>query len=373
MKKRIVFLAAAATASLTVALSGCASSGTANLIALSSNWYALTTFKGIQPTFTEGQAEFSAEKLTYQINFTAPATGNSSYSVSYAPGTYSTEFYATAFQADEFTYAGYRDGYPSAGNEAVAYCYKTERLFPSVTFTYGADSKTFENDKVTTVCYFLSCGDYLRPLYSRMAVKSATPANYQAGNIDSTYRLIDREYVNYYNYAGTEVRTEITDNLDDTNSQVKTQGLNAGNTLFDVHSLDIAIRAMSNLSANLSQSVNLMTPGAGVKGFSLIGSSAALSDEESTAMTALLTEHGLHTPKTDLEEGEKDAVSTVAVSVRYNAEFSGVSQTYWYAAIGNKLNNTGRATMLKMTSPVNYNLGTFTYLLSEIESTFWNG
>lgn len=373
MKKRIVFFAVAATASLAVVASGCAPSGTANRIALSSNWYSLTTFKGIQPTFTEGKDNFSAEKLTYDITFTAPENGNSSYSVDYAQGTYSTEFFATLFDADRYAYADYREGYPTGDSGLTVYCYKTERLFPSVTFSYGQESKTFENDKVTTVCYFLSCGEYLRPLYSSMSVKSATPANYQASSIDDAYRLIDREYINYYNYAGTEVRTEMTDHAEGTDPKITTQGLSAGNTLFDVHSLDVAIRAMSNLSAGLSQSVNLMTPGSGVQGYTLVGSSATLTDGESESVTAILSDHGLYTHKTDLEEGEKDVADTVAVRVVYNGNLSGVSQTYWYAAIDNKLNNTGRATMLKMSSPVNYNLGTFTYLLSDIESTFWNG
>lgn len=377
MKKRIGFLAVA-VAGCVVFLSACSSSGGANKIPLNSNWYSLTSYKGIQPTITEGNDRFKAEKLVYDVKFKAPeAVGNSSYSVEYADGAYTTLFYAKAFDVSALTYSEYRQEYTAAANdngEIIAYYFRTELDLPSVTYRFGNDSKTFENDKTVTECYFLSCGDYLRPLYSRQEIVSASPASYTASDIDSTYIYVDRIYENFYNYAGTEVYTEITDNLDkNNNAKIKTGLSGASTSLFDYSQLSIVIRAMSNLTSSLSQNVSIFSPNKGVMNYTLTGYSTALGDEERGAITEILAQSGLYNHKTDLEEGETDTVDTVAVSVNYNGDMTGVTPTYWYAAIDNKNNNTGRATLLKMSVPLTYRVGTLEYTLSEVTESLWNG
>lgn len=371
MKKRIVYLIAALTAGCAVFLGGCSSTSTASLIALSSNWYSLTTFKNIQPTFTEGNANFSGEKMVYSVTFAAPESGNATYSVDYPQGgTYTTEFYATVFDVQTYTHENYREAYEEAAakGDIVVYCYKTALTIPEVTFTYNGETATLYNDGITSVCYFLSCADYLRPLYSEQTIVSATPANYQATSLAGTYTRLDRVYKNYYDYKGTAVLTELTDNLDAQASGSSVEKLGGtSKTTFDVSSLEIAIRAMSNLSSSLSQSVRLVTAESGVQNYSLTGSSDALDSAESASVTALLKQSGLF----EGEDGEE--VGTVAVSVSYSGALTGVSQTYWFAAVENKLNNTGRATMLKIQSPLAYGLGTLVYTLSSVESTLWNG
>lgn len=365
MKKRFAFIAAAVVG-CAVLLSGCASSNSVNLVPLNSNWYAITTFKGFQPTFTEE----NKEELVYAVTFTEPQAGNTSYSVKYGDGTYKTEFYTTEFDVSALTYADYKSGYPES---ATVYYYRTELDIPSVTFTVGGESKTFEGDKRITECYFLSCENYLQPLYSKFSISCTTPANQVADSVENAYKKFDREIVNYYNYSGTEVRSVVTDNLNNENSSTFTQGISASTSFFDNQSLDIVIRAMSNLSTSLSQSISLYSADAGVYAATLSGTADnALTDLEKESITKILSDNGLYKAKTDLSEGEKDYASTVAVNVTYNGSLTGVSQTYWYAAISNKLNNTSRATMVKLSTPVPYALGTLNFTLSEINGTLWN-
>ncbi len=373
MKKRILLIAAATAASCAVLLSGCSSSSTSNLIALSSNWYRQTTYKYIQPTFIKDNENFSAEKLTYAVTFTAPTTGNSSYSVEYEDGTYKTEFYATVFDIDTLTCEKYRADYQSAaGSEGIAvYYYKTELSIPSVTFKYKEKTKTFENESIITECYFLPCADYLRPLYSFQKIKSNVPAIYQANSLESTYHSVDSETYNYYNYKGSAVYSISTDHLNDDEVTENTQKLSTSANIFDNSSLDIAIRAMSNLSSSLSQTVRLFTPESGVQSYSLAGATTPLNNTDSENITALLKTAGLFTD--NAEDDIPGEVDTVAVKLtNSNTSMEGVTHTFWYAAIDNKQNNTGRATLLKFTTPLSFGVGTLNYTLSAIESTLWS-
>lgn len=364
MKKRFVFIAAA-VAGCAVLLSGCSSSNSVSLVPLNSNWYAITTFKGFQPTFTEEHKE----EIVYDVKF-EPSAGNSSYSVEYADGTYTTEFYTTEFCVSDFYFPDeFKSGYPE---ELPAYYYKTVLDIPSVTFTVGGESQTFDGDKQETECYFLACENYLQPLYSKTTIKSTTPANRSASSIGNSYKQFDRIISNFYKYDGSEVYSVIRDNLDTASSTKFTQELDASTSLFDNMTLDVVIRAMSNLSSSLSQTISLYSADAGISGYTLAGSETALTDAESEKITGILSDNGLYTHKTDLAEGENDVVNTVAVSVTYNGSLPGVSQTYWYAAIDNKLNNTTRATMIKLSVPVPYALGTLNYTLSEVKNTLWN-
>ena len=77
------------------------------------------------------------------------------------------------------------------------------------------------------------------------------------------------------------------------------------------------------------------------------------------------------------EEGndiEDKGIQTVAISISYDGgEMSGAPQTVWYAALKDADNNTARCTMLKLSIPLPFGLGTLNCSLKEVESTIWNG
>ncbi len=372
MKKRSGFAVASLALGCAVLLSGCggcASCGgtNKNIADFSSNWYANTAYKKIQPTFTEGNgAEFSPEKLSYTVSFDGSHASNKSYQVNYAVGTYSTEFYATVFDKETYAHADFKNTYPETA--PVVYCYKTKLDIPSVTFIMGEETKTFNGDKVETLGYFLSVENSLQPLYTYTKINSTTPAELQVNSIEQTYKQIDAEYTSYYNYYGNEAITLIKNGGKETTRMLS--GLEyAENTIVETSYLDIVARA-TKLNGNFAQTLSINTPARGLQSFTLSGSAATLTEAEKPAVKTLLENNNLYNPPLDGEGKEKDFVT--AVSVNFNGEQSGVSQTYYFAAIANPRNNSGRATMLKLSVPLSFGLGTLNYTINNIESTLWN-
>lgn len=407
MKKSLSIAAFTLAACCAFGAAGCGGSSR-NIVSLESNWYSGINYSGFQPTFTEGNSTYSAEDLTYTVTFDGSGAANPSYTVSYAEGTYKTYFTSKILNKDEIekiTFDGNRGEYNSQSMQV--YYYRTELTIPSVTFTLKSDNTktaTVNGESIITESYFLSVADYLCPVYSAQRVKSATPRNYQVGNIESAYVIIDRTYENFYSYkrvvnSGNKVVPEPSEAVTVTTVNSADYGYNeftgtqngesktsvssavnlfdAPNTVFDIASLNTVVRAC-NLSAgeNLSQAISLYVPWSkqGVNNFGVAGSSAPLVlDKNAEQNTAKLNELTSKLKDANLYEEQKDSegnvipLKTVAVSVGTTA---GVSQTYWFAAINSTHSNVGHATMLKMSVPVTFGLGVFNYTLSEITHTF---
>lgn len=378
MKKPFIILAVLLAAVCAISASGCRRN-VQSLAVMYSNWYAGTNFKGFQPTIIKENEAFSAEKITYKVTHEqlAQKSRNAYYSVSYGDGTYTTEFYADKFNSGNFAFPdSYKNGYSEAG-DITAYCYKTELSISSVTFTLKSDSsktKTFDDgESVVTECWFLSVKDRIRPLYSRRTIKSVTPNAMQPSSIESAYKSYDMEYEVFYNFEGTSATVKTTDNLKTENKTTEktVEKLNKSkNAVFDLNSLDVAVRASNlNAGASLSQTVSLLIPSQGsVSEFSFAGAGTplGLSEEATKTLTDELKANGLYAES-------ENGLQTVAVSVNYSAKQAGGSQIYWFAAVENKENNVGRATLLKYSSPVSYYLGNLVYTLDKIETTLWNG
>ena len=360
--------------------SGCGScSGkTRNLASLRSNWYADTTFKDIQPTFKDdGSGNFAgAESLVYSMEKTGG--NNGSYSLSYSGGRYETYFTAKTFDMSKVD-ENFAGEYTSAnGGNITAYYFKTELSFDSVTFKVGEDEKSFSGDRAVTECYFLPTKNYLRPLYAKYEVKSTTPTNLNVSNIDSAYVSVDYVRESFYSYSGDSVITKIRDNAAGTESTGRLDGLNENdNSVFDVTELQIVLRAMNNFTSSLSQTVGLYT-GDNVAAFTFTGSDSPLIDGDNdknaaqlAAIQSVMESAGLFTPV----QGENGAssLSTVAMNVSASSSMPGVSQRYWFAAVLNDRNNQGRATMVKKSEPLPYNLGSLEYVLTGVNGTMWNG
>lgn len=408
MKKTTILAALALTACCTAAFTGCGGSSK-NIASLDSNWYSGINFTRFQPTFTEGNKNgsgedaFSAEVITYDVTFDGTNAPNPTYTVNYEKGTYKTTFKSQILGEEEIkkiTLDEHRGHYNSV--KMQLYYYRTELNIPSVTYTLKSDNTktvTLRGDSIITENYFLSVADYLSPVYSKQTVKSATPRNYQIGNIDSAYVLINREYESFYlnkNNSPAEVVTKTTvkneegfadygyadfEGTESGNAKTSVSApLNIENTpytLFDISSLNIVTRACKLTSgADLSQAINLYVPWSksGVNDFGVAGSAAPLvldkNAEQNTAklneLTSRLQTAKLYEEKTDAE-GKPLGLQTVAVNVGTKA---GVTQTYWYTAVSGTHNNVGHATMLKLSTPLTFGLGTLNYTLSEINSTF---
>lgn len=371
MKKRFAVTAAVIGASCAIVLSGCAGcagcgQNSKNIASLNSNWYANTNYKKIQPTFTEGNdVLFQKEALEYTVTFNKPASANKTYSVEYSAGTYVTEFYAKAFNKDIYCCEEFKGSYP---DKLTVYYYKTQLDIPTVTFTMGSETKSFDGDKMTTECFFMPVENYLRPLYSKITVKSTTPAMNQPKDLESAYKELDYEYTTYYNYNCTAVKTIVNDGKT-TNEKVSESVKDAQNSVFDTAALNIVARA-SKLGDSLSQAISLYTPTAGLESFTLANAAAALSDSEKSALQTLLKDNGLYKAEFD-GDGKEKGLATNSVNVIYGGQLTGVTQTYWFAAIDNPNNNTGRTTMVKLATPLPFGLGTLNYTLSKINQRIY--
>lgn len=375
MKKRYRVAAAVVAAAALTVISGCTGcvscagcgGATTNLVPLNSNWYANTNYKKIQPTFTEGNTPFAAEEAVYTVKHDKSTARNTTYSVDYTGGQYKTLFKAVDFDKSAYAHADFAEGYP---DKVTAYYYRTELTFKTVTFTVGEQTKELAGDEIITECYFLSVEDFLRPLYSHESIKSSTPAEMQTGTVDDAYVAVNRDIKTYYSYDGNTAKTVTADGG---NESVKTvDAINsAANSCFDVASMDITVRA-NKISPSLNQQISVYSPAGGVQNYTLQGGTATFSDDENARLKSVLDRNGLYEEERD-EDGNVKPLGATSVSVTYNGNLSGVSQTYVFASIKNASNNKSRATLLTLSAPLSYSLGTLNYTLEEIKSTLYHG
>ena len=145
--------------------------------------------------------EGAAEKLTYTVKQTN-AGANALYSVEYADGTYTTQFYAkriTAAEIDNLIFEeSWRDGYKqklSSDGYLYLYYFSTALSIPSVTYKMSTTGEvhTGTDEKVLTESYFLNVDDYLAPVYTQKTVKSLVPAEWQPAAINDCYRRLGND------------------------------------------------------------------------------------------------------------------------------------------------------------------------------------
>ena len=339
--------------------SGCNKSAK-NTTVTSSNWFSDINYKGIQPSFMQDGENFSAEMLTYKVEFTKGE--NSTYSVDYTNGEYKTQFYGTKY---DWKKSGIPENYAVSGvAEESVYYYRTE-LNIEVQYEYKGQTTEWFADKVVTEAYFRAAGLNLQPVYSKQEVLSHSPERYQANSLQNAWEEVNAVYETYYNYYCTEATVYTTDNLAGGERVAKRYtGLNkAKNSLFDNSSLEIVLRSMPNQADSTITLFNAVAGGR--DNFSVDGGSAWFADEEREQISAVLR-------NANLLAADK-TVETVSASVKYSGTLPGTSSTYWYAAVDDANNNTARSTMVRLAMPISYGLGTLVFSLSSVESTLWAG
>lgn len=349
---------------------GCGSSSSSKTLTRS-NWFTGTSYNGIQPSFIEGNENFSKEKITYDVTYDKTDADNDYVSLDYKDGEFTTEFYATKWNwtgtEDIVIPEGYADEKVSS---EIVYYYRTE-LKIKVQYTMKTGSKASSDwfeDHVVTECYFRAAGKSLQPVYSRQEIKSTSPANYQPDNLKDAYKEIEVTYENIYNYSCSRVLSKTYED-----GKFSEESTKLKSTVFDNSSVYIVARSLLKTSSSPSESVYLYSPAAGgTDKYAITGSDKSLTAQERADYTKILSDEkfGLYKAASENDEG----VKTTAVSISYNGgNLHGTSQTVWYASITDSDYNVSRATMLKLAVPISFNLGTLNYTLKEIESTLWNG
>jgi len=386
MKKFLGIAATVLAAGMTMALAGCGgcmgcsscsscNSKTKNNALTNSNWFNGTGYKGIQPFFIvdSGNSEYTKEVITYDVTYDKDSASNRSYYLDYKDGKFTTEFYAAHYKWNENTIDDYK---LDEDVTEILYCYKTD-LEISVQYKKGDNVSEWFNDYVKTECWFRAAEYSLEPVYSRQEIRSTSPSGFSADNLESCYEKVECVYENYYNHSCTQVtsvkhesgKEDITETYGKLNKR--------DNTVFDNSSLYIAVRSMK-LSSGFSQQIDLFSAAAGgVSSYNISGTDSDLPEEQHKAISAALADKGLYMPVTVDGEGntiEDKGVPTVAMNISYaGGDMQGTTQKIWYASIENRNNNTARTTMLKISVPLSYGLGTMDYTLKEVNSTIWNG
>ena len=339
-----------------------------------SNWYTGTSYSGIQPSFiiTDDDNTYAdyAEKLTYEVTYSAPeeGKGNPNYAVEYDKGTFKTEFYATVFSWKK---AGIPAGYADSKVESeTVYVYKTTLdISGKFTMKVGDKGEKSFTDHVETESWFRAAGKNLQPVYSKQVLKNTYPALLQPTTIEQACKELDATYENYYDYNCTKVLSKVTQNG---KTEEKEYGKldKLSNVLFDNSSLYIVARSFLKTSSAVSQYVCLFNAVAeGADTYAVTGSDAQLTDTERKDYATVLSKKDLFK-----KESDEAKVGATAVSVSFaGGDLHGTAQTIWYASVTNADNNTSRSTMLKMSVPISFSLGTLNYSLTEVNSTLWNG
>lgn len=410
MKRSFKIIAVAAACALLVGASGCATSN--NSLTVDSYWY-IDSFEGIQRTSVldeEGNENRTAEVLLYEINFDETSGGNAAFHINYFtdeedfengenPHYYKTTFYAVHFDWSTQPCDDYRlttgdvsrlpeeDQNRLVGTSEVVYVLETEMEL-SGEYVLGdteteatADNSVQFSNYMRTVTYFRSARNTLEPVYSKQEVCTTSPATMAPAAADDMCVTIEYEYEVFYNFDCTEATytyTEISRNGDDGQPEEKhvVSGLqDSSYTVFDNNSLYTAVRGMS-LSDSFSATVSLFIPANfGLFDVSITGGTQAELDTENDAdiISALTSAYG-EPEVTENNAGEEDDETEHSyiyynpVSITSAAELHGTTQTAWFAAVSDESNNTYRATMLRLTVPISYGLGTIEYRLAEVVS-----
>lgn len=386
MKKLHSFAVAALAVGMAATLAGCGgcagcSSKSKNITSTSSNWFT-DGYSGIQQSFIAvgedgNDTAYAPYKEIINYDVTFEQGKNNSYSVEYSDGAFRTEFYAAYYNWNsESIPEAYR-----ADAKEVLYYYKTEfNVSVKYKMKSSGDESDVYNDVIVNEAYFRAAGKNLQPVYSKQQIVSHSPANLQAGNLSSAIKYVNVVYENFYNFNCTEVSSAATDYANNTEGEKSSKTykkLNKiKNSLFDNSSLYIAVRSMG-LTGDFSQTVDLFSAaGGGVSKYQIKGSSTALSAEESKKVSDAMKEKSLYQPVTTDADGnpvEDKGIPTIAAEISYaGGTLAGTTQKVWFAAITDHDRNISRSTMLKLSLPLSYGLGTLNFTLKQIESTLWD-
>ena len=416
MKKIASVLAICAAGACLLGVSGCATASSG--LSVDSYWY-IDSYEGIQRTSVLDDPENAGrtpESLLYEIKFDEESGGNGAYKIEYNTDSENfaegddAHFFRTVFYAEHYDWADVEhEEYAPTQSEAdelpeedkqrmdgtaeVVYVLETEARI-SGTYVFignGADENAAENrveftDYMITKTYFRSARNGLQPVYSKQEVHTTSPAAMSPTSPETMCEEIEYTYEVWYNFECTEAYYEYVDkdnagaNLSDTVTGLQ----NSGHTLFDNNTLYTVIRGFS-LSENFGTTISLMVPAnSGIVNVNVIGATKSELDTETdadiiSALTAAYGQPEIPEPEEgeegegegDGEEGEEEQHSYLyynPVSIRVSGNNLGVTQTAWFASVEDEDNNTYRATMLRLTVPMSYALGTLEYRLAEVES-----
>ena len=319
-KKKMLILTSSALCA--ILFSSCS---TGSYTSFNANWYENTAINTID-------AKANDEKLTYDVALAKDSGLNSSYKVSYTSGTYSTVL-STEIKKN------------SDGKDELFYSYSTDFSI-SVQFLFGNETSEIFKDTVTSKVLFRSIQTGLQPIYSEKKVHSHSPNGLTPVTLEACYTEYNYSVVVDYNNNGAAGTAVLTDLTKDDSSVTTNFEISQNYSYIDNEELLFAIRGMTLTAA---QQVNVYN-----------ASSRAVQPVKVTP----------EAEKTDTFDFEIDGVGKSREITYYPAKIAlaitnpGSTLTAWYAKTQPSLtNNVYRNVMLRLETPLSYNLGTLVYTL----------
>ncbi len=266
------------------------------------------------------------EKLVYKVTFEASSSlSKQDWSVAYNQGTYTTHL---------------------TKNENGAYVYTTA-LQISGKYTYGTDASHEFTDSVTSTVIFNDKSK--APISSIKEVVSTSPVN----NPTETYYFSETHQKVATTYEadlskGTCVVTDVKNNT----STTSTFEIDDKYTYLDNEQLLFALRGLNQKS---SPSFYVYAP------FSRKVQTVQASFD------AVKTDETFSFDTGANDASELKAIPFYPITLSIDDKHSGAPQTVWLAEMSNPQKNTYRNVILQIRTTLAYNVGTFTYSLTQAD------
>lgn len=320
--KRIAGLVALAPFLL---LAGCNSTPS---LSLSAYWYSNAT--------NSGGLTGTSEQLVYNVTFRPSETGK--FRAEYDVGRYTT-----SLKSENISYA---EGSP------IGYCYETELDLTGRYYVGGEKGEDF-HDRVATKVWFLGVSDGLRPIRSERTVHCTAP-NTSASSAADAQVLYEYTYVTEYDPSLSTGTTTYTATGEE--PVVTKVSLGSGGTFLDNEQILFALRGLDMNSSFSFRTINPLKQG--------VATTVASVDTPSTGRSEFT-----FAIKQEGTEGQAEArtLDAATVSVGYQGNNGGRTQTYVYAKCVKPDANTYRNVLLHMETYALYSLGTFSYDLAEAQ------
>ena len=302
-------------------------------LSFTANWYRNTALGG--------SVNDTLEELTYEVSFT-PAENDSSFSVEYDTGTYTTRLINANIALSD-------------GSTKEGYIYTTE-LTISGRYRLGSEVSEDFSDRVSSSVSFLPVADGLKPVKSKQEVLCPFPIDSLPESLEGAIETYHYTYDVSYDAALTTATAVYTDlNAETPAPETREYAIDGTTTYLDNEQILFALRGLSLSSVATFRTVN-----------SVMGIVTEVSTGTSTTGPTSLKESVDFTMDGTAVKTEIDAVQ---VPIIYQSTPSGQQQDLVYAATTDTNNNTYRNVLLRMEVPVLQSLGTLVYRLKEAAFT----
>ena len=299
-------------------------------LSFTANWYRNTALGG--------SVNDTLEELTYEVSFT-PAENDSSFSVEYDTGTYTTRLINANIALSD-------------GSTKEGYIYTTE-LTISGRYRLGSEVSEDFSDRVSSSVSFLPVTDGLKPVKSEKEVLSTSPIVSLPETLEGAIETYHYTYAVSYDAALTTATAVYTDlNAETPAPETREYAIDGTTTYLDNEQILFALRGLNLSSAAATFRTINQVMGIVAEVSTSANSSAASSVKENVDFTM----NG---------EAVKQEIDAVEVPLTYLTTPSGQSQTLVYAATTDANSNTYRNVLLRMEVPVLQSLGTLVYTLKE--------